>query len=117
MGPYTDLSDKLRGPYSKLSDKLWGPYTNFSDNRHEDFEVSVKNEVENYVFQTFYHVHRDQEVFFHHICQDNLSLDCPFKEIKKKSDVLPHNWNIVYLKKSEFGNDHFCKGEKDSRLN
>ena len=47
MGPYTDLSDKLWGPYTKLSDKLWGPYTNFSDNRHEDFEVKVKNEGEN----------------------------------------------------------------------
>ena len=44
---YTDLSDKLWTPYTKLSDKLWPPYTNFSDNRHEDFEVKVKNESEN----------------------------------------------------------------------
>ena len=57
--PYTDLSDMLWPPYTKLSDKLWPPYTNFSDNRHEDFEVKVKNEGENEVFQTFHHVHRD----------------------------------------------------------
>ena len=40
---YTILSDKLWTPYTKLSDKLWPPYINFSDNRHEDFEVKVKN--------------------------------------------------------------------------
>ena len=68
MAPYTDLSDKLWTPYTKLSDKLWPPYTNFSDNRHEDFEVKVKNEGENEVFQIFHYVHCDPEVFLHHIC-------------------------------------------------
>ena len=66
-------------PLHKLSDKLWAPYTNFSDNRHEDFEVKVKNEGENKNFQTFHHVHCDPEVFLHHICRDKLSLDSPFK--------------------------------------
>ena len=76
---YTYLSDKLRTSYTKLSDKLWTPYTYFSDNRHEDFEVNVKNEGENEVFHSFYHAHRDREVFLHHICRDKFSLDNPFK--------------------------------------
>ena len=69
-GPYTILSDKLWTPYTKLSDKLWTPYTNFSDNKHEDFEVKVKNEGENEVFQDFRHVHHDPEVIlqFYIIC-------------------------------------------------
>ena len=79
MAPYTVFSDKLWPPYTKLSDKLWTPYINFSDNRHEDFEVKVKNEGENEVFQTFHHVPRDPQVFLHHICRDKLSLDSPFK--------------------------------------
>ena len=78
MAPYIDFSDKLWPPNTKLGDKLWPPYTNFSDNRHKDFEVKVKNEGENEVFQTFDHVHRDPEVFLHHICRDKLSLDSPF---------------------------------------
>ena len=41
--------------------------------------VKVKNEGENEVFQTFHHVHRDPEVFLDHICQDEVSLDSPFK--------------------------------------
>ena len=43
-------------------------------------KLKVKNEGENEVFQTFDHVHRDPEVFLHHICRDKLSLDSPFKE-------------------------------------
>ena len=70
MAPCTDLSDQLWTPYTKLSDKLWSPYTNFSDNSHEDFEVKVKNEGENKKFQTFHHVHRNPEVFLHHIFRD-----------------------------------------------
>ena len=42
-------------------------------------KLKVKNEGENEVFQTFDHVHRDPEVFLHHICRDKLSLDSPFK--------------------------------------
>ena len=71
------LSDKLRTSYTKLSDKLWTPYTYFSDNRHEDFEVKVKNEGENEIFHNFYHAHRDPEVFLHHICREKFSLDNP----------------------------------------
>ena len=41
-------------------------------------KLKVKNEGENEVFQTFDHVHRDPEVFLHHICRDKLSLDSPF---------------------------------------
>ena len=71
----------LRTSYTKLSDKLWTPYTYFSDNRHEDFEVNVKNEGENEVFHSFYHAHRDREVFLHHICRDKFSLANPFNAI------------------------------------
>ena len=76
---YTYLSDKLRTSYTKLSDKLWTPYTYFSDNRHEDFEVKVKNKGENEAFHNFYGAHRDTEVFLHHICRDKFSIDNPFK--------------------------------------
>ena len=50
--------------------------------RHEDFEVKVKNEGENEIFHNFYHVHRDPEVFLHHICRDKFSLDNPFNARK-----------------------------------
>ena len=74
------LSDKFQTSYTYLSDKLWTPYTYFGDNSHEDFEVKVKNEGKNEVFENFHRAHCDSGVYLHHICRDKCSLDSPFKD-------------------------------------